>query len=91
MSIQIKKGGKVRFAYKPEGTVKKVCLAGTFNEWKQVRIRKQKTGEYVSNVKVPSGTHEYKFVVDDKWRLDSDNEMTAPNPYGEKNSVLVVG
>jgi len=90
MSIQIKKGGKVRFAYKPSEPVKKVCLAGTFNDWQEVRIRKQKTGEYVSNVKVPAGTHEYKFVVDDTWQIDTDNEVQTQNPFGEMNSVLVV-
>jgi hypothetical protein len=86
----MKKSGKVRFAYKPNDTTKVVCLAGSFNNWKQVRIRKQKNGEYVSNVKVPTGIHEYKFVVDDTWQVDTDNELQVSNSFGEMNSVVIV-
>lgn len=90
MSIQIKKDGKIRFSYKPKGSVKVVCLAGSFNNWEQMRIRKQKSGEYVANVQVPAGTHEYKFVVDDQWHVDTENELQIRNSFGDMNSLVVV-
>ncbi len=90
MAVQIKKGGKVRFSYKPESPVKTVSLAGSFNNWEQRRIRKQKSGEYVANAQIPDGTHEYKFIVDDIWKVDTENELQTRNSFGEINSVVVV-
>ncbi len=81
------KKGTIRFAYKPDMEVKKVELAGDFNNWVPSRMRKQKDGSYVSNVGViVKGKLEYKYVVDGDWRTDPDNSSFAVNEYGV-NSV----
>ena len=82
-----RKEGTVRFAIRPNGGVKKVELVGSFNDWKPLAMRKQKDGAYVSQVTVPGGTHEYKFIVDGQWIVDPDNSAWAVNPYGTLNSV----
>ena len=69
MISQVSKNGAVRFVYSPDGPVKKVSLAGTFNNWKPAAMKKQPNGLYAIDVKVPKGQHEYKFVVDGQWYI----------------------
>ena len=90
MSIQVKSNGIVRVGFKPRSSVKKVLLACSFNQWEPIRLRKQKSGEYVANVQMPLGTHEYKFIVDDQWQVDPDNEVKVCNAFGAENSIVVV-
>jgi 1,4-alpha-glucan branching enzyme len=90
MSVQVKKNNTVRFAYKPTGSVSEVYLAASFNNWAPLRMRKQKTGEFAVTVQAPYGTHEYKYIVDDAWQMDTDNELQAANAFGSMNSVVVV-
>lgn len=85
-----RKKGTVRFTAKPEGGVKKVALAGDFTDWRTVAMRKQKDGTFVAIVPVSAGTWEYRFIFDEQWRPDPDNNRWAKNPYGSFNSVLTV-
>jgi 1,4-alpha-glucan branching enzyme len=86
-----RKKGTIRFAIRPNGGIRKVALAGSFNDWQPVRMRQQKDGSFVAVVPVPPGTHEYKFILDDQWILDPDNNAWAMNSYGTMNSVLAMG
>lgn len=90
MSVKVNKKGTVRFAYTPQAPAKTVSVTGSFSGWEPIRMRKQKNGEYVANVQVPFGTHEYKFIVDDIWHVDPENELQSRNPFGTLNSVLTV-
>ena len=90
MISQVSKNGAVRFVYSPDGPVKKVSLAGTFNNWKPAAMKKQPTGLYAIEVKVPKGQHEYKFVVDGQWQSDPENHDTVLNSLGSVNSVVVI-
>ncbi|MGB2822220.1 MAG: glycogen-binding domain-containing protein [Phycisphaerae bacterium] len=83
-----RKKGTVRFAIRPDDGAKKVFLAGSFSNWEPVRMRRQKDGSFVLVVPIPSGTHEYKFILDDHWVADPDNNAWAMNPYGTLNSVV---
>lgn len=85
-----KKKGTIRFAVKPETSVKKVMLAGTFTNWEPVTMRKQKDGSYVRNLELPAGQHEYKFITDGQWRHDTDNNDTVYNEHGSLNSIAKV-
>ena len=85
-----RKKGSVRIALQVHGSAKSVAVAGTFTDWKPVKLRKQKGGEYVVNLDVPPGTYEYKFVVDGDWQVDPDNSAWALNPYGTLNSLMTV-
>ena len=90
MISQVNKNGAIRFVYSPDGPVKQVCLAGTFNNWKPAAMKKQPSGLYSIEVKVPKGQHEYKFVVDGVWQSDPENHDTVQNSMGSINSVVIV-
>jgi len=85
-----RKKGTVRFVIRPDGAVRRASLAGSFNGWKPTQMRRQKNGAFVVIVAVPPGTYEYKFIVDDQWAVDPDNNVWAVNPFGTINSILSV-
>jgi 1,4-alpha-glucan branching enzyme len=84
------KKGTIRFSVKPSAGAKKVQLAGDFTDWRPVEMRKQKNDLYTATVPVPPGSHEYKFIFDDQWGVDPDNNAWALNPFGTLNSVVQV-
>jgi 1,4-alpha-glucan branching enzyme len=70
-----------------------VFLAGTFNNWdpRQRPLRGNPAeGIYRTTLMLPSGRHEYKFVVDGEWRMDPNCAQQAPNAHGSMNSVIEV-
>ena len=88
MFAQGQKKGTIRFSIKPSNGAKKVQLVGDFTDWRPVEMRKQKTGAYAVTVPVPPGSHEYKFIFDGQWFVDSENNAWALNPFGTLNSVV---
>ncbi len=90
MISQTSKKGTVRFVYSPDGPVKQVCLAGSFNSWKPTTMKKQPSGVYSVELNLPKGQHEYKFVVDGNWQSDPGNTDTVQNNMGSVNSVVIV-
>ena len=80
-----RKKGTVRISLQPGDAARKVAVAGTFSDLQPVRMRKQKSGEFVVNVEARPGNHEYKFLVDGDWQVDPDNSDWALNPYGTLN------
>jgi len=86
-----KKKGLVEFSVKPAAGATGVGLAGDFNGWEPAAMKKQKDGRFALSVKLPPGSYEYRFVVDDHWTTDPDHSHWAPNPYGSFNSVAKVG
>ncbi len=77
-----RKQGTVRFAATPGADVQRVHVAGDFNGWRRHAMRKQKTGAFVAVVPVRNGTHEYKFLFDDQWTTDPDNNSHAVSTLG---------
>jgi hypothetical protein len=71
---------------------KTVCVAGSFNEWKPERtpLAPLGNGHWAGDLLVKPGRHEYLFVVDGQWLPDPNAKETVQNPFGGKNSVLVV-
>jgi 1,4-alpha-glucan branching enzyme len=82
--------GTVRFTFGPRKPVRRVCVAGDFNNWVPMTMRKQTDGTYVRVLPVPSGAHEYKYIVDGQWVVDPDHGVWAMNCYGTMNSVMEV-
>ncbi len=74
----------------PEATA--VFLAGDFNQWgtEEVKMKMDKKGVWKAKVKLVPGTYQYKFVVDGKWIEDPSNTHTLADPFGGRNSVVVV-
>jgi len=84
------KKGTVRFTLSGNALGEKAQLAGDFNGWKPVAMRKQKSGFGVT-VDVPPGMHQYKFLLDGAWLADPDNSDWAVSPLGTINSVVTAG
>ena len=84
---------KVHFHYTPTSKdVTTVYLAGEFNNWNPVGIAMagpNPDGEFTTEVTLPKGFHEYKFVEEGtEWKSDPLN-MHTTGFY--KNSVVWVG
>jgi len=71
---------------------KDVRLTGTFNNWDTNKhiMKKKEDGVWTRTVIIPPGTYEYKFLVDDEWWHDSENNNLAYNEYGTLNSIIIV-
>lgn len=70
-----------------------VFVAGTFNNWNPTANPLKDnpgSGHCKATLRLPVGRHEYKFVVNDEWRVDPNCPESAPNDHGSLNSVLHV-
>jgi hypothetical protein len=70
-----------------------VKLAGDFNGWipdRDVLSLKEEGGLWKKFVFLGPGSYQYKFVVDDEWRVDPNNTLTAQDSLGGQSSVVVV-
>jgi len=75
---------------KPEAQA--VFVAGSFNNWNPTKtpLRRSADGKWVGELSGISGRHEYLFVVDGQWLPDPNARENVQNPFGGRNSVLVV-
>ena len=69
-----------------------VCIAGTFNGWnpKTTPMLTNGPGQWLKDISLRAGGYEYQYVVDGKWVNDPHAVKSTPNPYGGRNSVLMV-
>ncbi len=76
-----------------------VSLAGTFNDWQTdaTPMAKNAQGTWKSNLELPSGHYEFKFVVDGTWCCESGCDGTnrdcpkcVPNEFGTMNRFVDV-
>lgn len=69
-----------------------VSVAGSFNGWDSRRdpLSKESGGVWRVSLSLSAGRYEYRFVVDGQWQEDPGAKESASNPYGGRNSVLVV-
>jgi 1,4-alpha-glucan branching enzyme len=76
--------------YAPEAEA--VFLVGTFNGWNSAAnpLKKNKEGNWSTVVNLFSGTYEYRFIVDGRWKDDPTCEIRHLNLYGGYNCVLIV-
>ncbi len=72
-----------------------VSLAGSFNDWnagEEDMVRSSATGLWTITVPLPSGEHQYMFVVDgEQWVPDPNAHAQVDDGFGQSNSVIVVG
>ncbi|MEI2722843.1 MAG: glycogen-binding domain-containing protein [Verrucomicrobiota bacterium] len=81
----------VRFEYAdPKATT--VCIAGSFNHWQPEAktLHSSGVGNWWKETALVPGTYEYCLVVDGQWMPDPQARESVPNPYGGRNSILVV-
>lgn len=82
------------FVFKPQVTITKIFLAGSFNGWspdKTPMSGPNEQGEYTVDLPLAPGRYSYKFVIDGKWTLDPGNPQTEDDGGGNKNSIVTVG
>lgn len=83
---------KVTFTAPEEvvGNSNDVSLAGEFNNWEVIKLKKQKTGLYSANISLETGKeYQYKFVIDgDRWENDPDADKFITNEFQGTNSVV---
>lgn len=78
-----------RFQAKPQS---RIFLAGSFNNWSAAShpLHPTAEGHFATRLALPTGRHEYKFVVDGQWHVDPQCPQQAANHYGSANSVIVI-
>jgi 1,4-alpha-glucan branching enzyme len=88
---QKKKSNAVRLEFHDDNA-RSVCVAGTFNDWnpKTTPMLTAGLGQWIKGLSLLPGSYEYQYVVDGKWINDPQAVKSTPNPYGGRNSVLVV-
>jgi len=71
---------------------KSVFVAGTFNDWhpQVTEMLNIEDGRWAKELTLPPGNYEYRLVVDGQWATDPGCPESVPNPYGGRNSVLIV-
>lgn len=85
-----RKKGTVRFRVCAGQGARRVAVAGDFNGWRPVPMRRQKDGCFAATLAIPPGRYEYKFIIDGNWSHDLDVPGTVMNCYRTFNSVVVV-
>lgn len=71
---------------------RQVFLAGSFNDWKvdSIPLKKASGDRWEVELDLPSGTYEYRFIVDGEWKSDPQAKDYVPNVYGSFNSIIQV-
>lgn len=95
VSITVKseapKVGRVSFELVKPGA-KRVCVAGSFNDWKpeMAPLSPVGNGRWAADVCIKPGRYEYLFVVDGQWLPDPNAKESVQNPFGGLNSIVGV-
>lgn len=81
----------VQFAFEDDQATT-VFLAGTFNEWhpSATPMVALGGGRWAKTLELPTGVHEYLFVVDGRWVADPGSAVTVNNPFGGINCCVNV-
>lgn len=76
---------------------KQVFVAGTFNNWdpRATPMEKSRDGTWRAHLDLPPGRYEYKFLADDCWCCELDQDETTmpdcvPNEFGTMNRVIEI-
>ncbi|MBS4064467.1 MAG: hypothetical protein KGZ74_07890 [Chitinophagaceae bacterium] len=80
------------FSMKGYTHLKKLFVAGSFNDWDASEIELTKTNDGWSiPIYLADGTHTYRFYSMGAWFADPGNPVQLPNEYHSVNSVKRIG
>ncbi|GAB2811935.1 hypothetical protein GCM10027043_09310 [Ferruginibacter profundus] len=78
----------VAFFLRGQTNATAVKLAGSFTNWQNGALPMSKTDSgWIAYVKLGTGKHLYKFIIDNNWRIDKDNSLVENDGRGNDNSV----
>jgi serine protease AprX len=86
-------GDRVLFIYR-DPRAKRVQVRGEWDNWQsELDARQVEAGVWLVEIAKPgAGFYAYKFLIDQHtWIDDPENGQRRTNPYGEYDSILVVG
>ena len=71
---------------------REVLVAGSFNNWQpqSMPMTKQRGGKWSTEILLPPGQYEYRFVVDGQWQDDPMAARFVANSFGGLNCVVEV-
>ena len=71
---------------------REVFLVGSFNNWnpRATPLQRDALGDWSVELTLPRGEYRYRLIVDGEWRDDPSAQLTAMNPFGGFDAVLVV-
>ncbi len=78
----------VTFIY--EGDADEVILKGSWNDWQEEPMKRNKKGEFTKTKRLKPGTYQFGYLVDGRWEVDQ-TLPTTPSPFGTMNNILKVG
>lgn len=67
-----------------------VAIAGTFTNWRSLRMYRDTTGVWGIAQRLAPGEYEYRVMIDGVWGTDPANPNKTVNRYGVENSVFIV-
>ncbi len=80
------------FRLKGYTNAQRVMLSGDFNNWNPDELALSKTDSgWVLPYVLKAGNYSYKFIVDNVWILDPNNELVSKDNTGNANSLLILG
>ena len=94
---KVREGTRVSIAA-PHAT--SVFVAGSFNRWnpREHPLRRNRAGQWVGVLDLDPGEHQYKFVVDGRWRCADGRDGPydgrpghVRNEFGTMNIVVRIG
>ncbi|MCM8771326.1 MAG: AAA family ATPase [Candidatus Omnitrophica bacterium] len=71
----------------------RVYLVGDFNNWQtdeSALMQRDANGLWTKKLTLNPGRYHYRFVVDDVWMEDPNNERKIENPFGSMDSLLEI-
>ncbi|RKY40617.1 MAG: ParA family protein [Candidatus Omnitrophota bacterium] len=73
--------------------INNVYIVGDFNRWQkdeEYKMKKADEESWFLNFPLKKGKYHYKFLAANRWIADPLNPFQEDDPYGGKNSVLVI-
>ncbi|MDT0677125.1 isoamylase early set domain-containing protein [Autumnicola musiva] len=74
----------------PAKEASSVAVAGDFNNWEKVELKKLKNGNFKCQINMPADrSYEFKYCIDGEWKNEEQADRYNWNDYAAaENSVL---
>ena len=87
ISVHELPNGITRFFLPGYTRVKRVMLAGNFNNWSTSQVMLKTDSGWIKDVSLEPGVYAYKFIADGRWGTDPNNNLRENDGAGNINSI----